>query len=321
MFQQTLLDYKEDSLSTPGGINAAAVTCTGTVGAFGSPTFKLIVVIDPDDPIKKEQVRLTASGASFTQMERGFNGTTAQVHSINAPIRMVMPSFEYNKIVQFIEDGWSPVPDYLPITFASTTSFTLQGDWTVTFQAGDKIKLVNGSTKYFYIQALSVAAGVTTILLMQTNDFALVSGSITGLYYSKAMSAVGFPQSFNYTPTLTSSGTAPSVGNGTIAGRYSRSGKNVTYNIIFTGGTTTSFGTGDFHFAIPTTVSPLGIDAVGSARATNPGTSNYILISNAGVNTNYATIWVTAGSLVGSSIPFAWGSGASLALSGTYESA
>jgi hypothetical protein len=54
-----------------------------------------------------------------------------------------------------------------------------------------------------------------------------------------------------YTPPFTTSGTAPSLGNGTIAGLYARSGAAMTATILLTVGSTTTFGTGDLRFGIP----------------------------------------------------------------------
>jgi Pectate lyase superfamily protein len=54
-----------------------------------------------------------------------------------------------------------------------------------------------------------------------------------------------------YTPTLTSGGIAPALGNGTIAGAVSRVGTITYYNIEFTVGSTTTLGSGDLRFGLP----------------------------------------------------------------------
>lgn len=55
-----------------------------------------------------------------------------------------------------------------------------------------------------------------------------------------------------YNPTVTSGGTAPSIGNGTVEGFWQRDGGAVTLTVELTMGTTTSLGTGDVRFALPT---------------------------------------------------------------------
>jgi hypothetical protein len=54
-----------------------------------------------------------------------------------------------------------------------------------------------------------------------------------------------------YTPTLTSGGTAPSLGNGTIVGGVCTSGATTTITGILTIGSTTSLGTGGLKISLP----------------------------------------------------------------------
>lgn len=54
-----------------------------------------------------------------------------------------------------------------------------------------------------------------------------------------------------YTPTLATSGTAPSLGNGTLTGDYYRIGDLVYCNAEFTVGSTTTLGTGDIRLGLP----------------------------------------------------------------------
>jgi hypothetical protein len=68
----------------------------------------------------------------------------------------------------------------------------------------------------------------------------------------------------NYTPTWTSTGTAPAIGNGTITGRYKQIGKLVTLTIKVLFGSTTTFGTGAYSFSLPVTAAG-SVDQVGSA--------------------------------------------------------
>jgi hypothetical protein len=55
-----------------------------------------------------------------------------------------------------------------------------------------------------------------------------------------------------YTPSLTSGGTAPSLGDGTLVGYASRNGTTVNVNIILTLGSTTTLGSGQLRFSLPT---------------------------------------------------------------------
>lgn len=59
----------------------------------------------------------------------------------------------------------------------------------------------------------------------------------------------------SYTPTITSGGGSPTIGNGTIVGRYQQIGKTVHFSIEVTNGSTTNFGTGSTSFSLPVTAS------------------------------------------------------------------
>src|SRR5262245_36813201 len=57
----------------------------------------------------------------------------------------------------------------------------------------------------------------------------------------------------SFTPTWATSGTAPAFGNASVYGRYLQLGKMVHYTLGIQFGSTTTFGTGNFAFALPVT--------------------------------------------------------------------
>jgi hypothetical protein len=59
-----------------------------------------------------------------------------------------------------------------------------------------------------------------------------------------------------YTPTFTTTGTAPSLGNGSITGTYTEVNKIVMGQIMFQAGNTTTYGSGVLLFSIPVTAAP-----------------------------------------------------------------
>jgi hypothetical protein len=70
-----------------------------------------------------------------------------------------------------------------------------------------------------------------------------------------------------YTPTWTAaSGTNPNPGNGTLVGRYQLFGKTCHYHINFTAGSTSTYGTGVFNFALPFASANLGCTYIGKAH-------------------------------------------------------
>ena len=96
--------------------------------------------------------------------------------------------------------GWIPVSDTW--TYVSATSFKIAGKNVASrFPKGTKIKLVQTSTKYFYVVATAYSTD-TTITVTGGSDYTLDNNAITGQAYSYAAAPQGFPQWFNFTPTL-----------------------------------------------------------------------------------------------------------------------
>jgi hypothetical protein len=70
-----------------------------------------------------------------------------------------------------------------------------------------------------------------------------------------------------YTPTWTAS-TNPSIGNGTLTGRYLKIGRTVFCEIYLLPGSTTTFGSGNYLLSVPFVKASSGTEAVGAARLT-----------------------------------------------------
>lgn len=54
-----------------------------------------------------------------------------------------------------------------------------------------------------------------------------------------------------YVPVWTGSGSNPNVGNGTLIGRYSKPGREVSFHINLICGSTTTYGSGNYAFTLP----------------------------------------------------------------------
>jgi hypothetical protein len=68
-----------------------------------------------------------------------------------------------------------------------------------------------------------------------------------------------------YTPVWTGSGSNPSVGNGTLIGRYQKFGRTVLAHINLTCGSTTTYGSGNYNFTVPFAAANVGASLIGSA--------------------------------------------------------
>jgi len=100
-----------------------------------------------------------------------------------------------------------------------------------------------------------------------------------------------------YTPTWTSSGTAPTLGNSTLTGSYSQVGKHVHGVILFTIGTSgVSGGTGVWRFSLPFT--PAATMGVAAGIVLNNGVGRAPLAGEIPASTAYVTNIVTAAQTV-----------------------
>lgn len=132
----------------------------------------------------------------------------------------------------------------------------------------------------------------------------------------------------SYTPTWTSGGSAPAIGNGTLTGRYIKKGKEVTLHIYLLAGSTTTFGnnTNSWTFSLPLTADNDVVSYLGLVRVDDAGTGiRSAVCAIAPGGTTIALIHETSGfgggaTSVGfkSDAPMTWANGDSLSLSITY---
>jgi hypothetical protein len=126
--------------------------------------------------------------------------------------------------------------------------------------------------------------------------------------------------SSNYTPVWTTTGTAPSLGNGTLTGRYTITGRLCTVQFKLTAGSTTTFGTGNFQITLPF-VSSGGQEAQGISRIVDDTVGYYVAVinvsSNSSIMTFYTTTSVTA--IVSEAVPMTWATNDFIAGTITYE--
>jgi hypothetical protein len=130
-----------------------------------------------------------------------------------------------------------------------------------------------------------------------------------------------------YTPTWTSDSGTPSIGNGSITGRYKQIGKTVFFNLKLTYGTTTTGGSGAWMFGLPVTaynenyqfaVSVLNSGAAWYGAIANgnyKGSTSYFSVIHQ--NDTLSTVWGG----VSSTAPFTFGTSDTLTVSGSYEAA
>jgi hypothetical protein len=132
--------------------------------------------------------RLTSSSAAYS-------GITLNDSIINNPT--IVNWYGWN----LSEETW---------TYASATTLYVNADVRGKLSKGDKLKFTQGTVKYFYIVGLSeFTGGYTTITICAGSDYTLANDTISSVYYSKVVNPPGFPEYFNWTPTLTGFSSVP----------------------------------------------------------------------------------------------------------------
>ena len=102
-------------------------------------------------------------------------------------------------------DGWTPVTEAW--TRTGNHVFTVPGDLTLKYRKGTKVRYQDGGVnEHGVVGSSSHAAGTTTVNLIPNTDVAMAATTITSRYISYIERPEGFPQAFNYTASIASSG-------------------------------------------------------------------------------------------------------------------
>ena len=131
----------------------------------------------------------------------------------------------------------------------------------------------------------------------------------------------------SYTPIWTAVTTNPSIGNGTLVGRYTQIGKTCILVIGLTMGSTTTYGSGNWSFSLPKTAkNTSGINFYGVAHIRKVGTANFKrrsqIMSSMSTTVINMFIFPTPGSKsanISATVPFTWGEGDAFGFEITYE--
>lgn len=123
-----------------------------------------------------------------------------------------------------------------------------------------------------------------------------------------------------YTPTWSAQTVNPALGNGTLAGRYCKIGRQVTVSLLLVAGSTTTFGTGLWFFSLPATPNNAQVDWFGPWWAITAGA--LVTAGTAMVSSTVVVMPIGAGTAnyMDATHPFAWASGCQLGVQITYES-
>ena len=133
-------------------------------------------------------------------------------------------------------DGWTNRIDET-WTYASATTFTVDGDVTAYYTPGVKIRMYQSEYKYFYVVSSSYSSPNTTVTVTAGSTYTIANATISGRAVSYEESPVGFPDWFAWTPTETGWTDTP-----TGVYRFNIKGRTVYFNISTTAGTSDTEG-------------------------------------------------------------------------------
>lgn len=120
----------------------------------------------------------------------------------------------------------------------------------------------------------------------------------------------------DWTPVWTTTGSAPSVGNGSLTGRFQHVGKTVHFRLQLNWGSTTSGGTGTYQFTLPVPASSL--QWTFAANCLEGGVDNDVSIGLLESGSVFVVV-IDDGNVANSTAPFTWGDTDRLVVTGTYE--
>ena len=153
------------------------------------------------------------------------------------------------------------------------------------------------------------------------------AGIVTGQKWTAAIANQIGAAWESFTPTWTSSGTQPAIGNGTLIGKYTQIQKLVIAEMTVTMGSTTTYGTGNYRLGLPITAkTPLWAYAhTGTARIYDASTATiYVTVMGffAGATT-YVQGWTNgaAGGAFGATVPMTFAVSDEITVQVCYEAA
>lgn len=123
----------------------------------------------------------------------------------------------------------------------------------------------------------------------------------------------------SYTPTWTSTGTAPAIGNGAIAGRKLQIGKTILWRASFYFDSTTTYGTGFWRFGIPDELDWNEHDAVGQGTVYDASTDTVYGYTAAYALNDKVRLYGNAGEKVGATSPMTFATGDRVIITGMGE--
>lgn len=334
---------------------AADITAVSTsftvLDATGWPsggTYPFVVTIGAETAAEEKILCSSRSGTSVTVQTRGYDGTTAAAHTSGTPVEHTisatllndLQAIAYQAALQALY-GLTPAANKLPYFTSSSAAaladLTAAGrDLLDDADAAAQLSTLGVSAfiKTLIDDADAATARATLGLTIGTNvqaydaELAALAGVTSAAnklpYFtgSGAAAVTDFIPTFTtYTPTwvTTGAGADPTIGNGTLSGRYMQVGKAVFVAIKITFGTTTTVGSGIYEVGLPL-ASASGYSGLLMGQAVDTGSSITAIHGQVGGSDSAATLVINdSNAVVTHAAPYAWGSTDIISIAGWYE--
>lgn len=160
-------------------------------------------------------------------------------------------------------NGWIVVDE--DWTYLGSATVGVPSGATTRFQAGDKIKFDNTTTKYFVVQSVTS----TQIVFFVNTDYTVANLAFTNIYVSRVMRPLLFPARFAYTTTTgTAAGSFGSVSVNVAS--YTVDGGWIDLMLSFSG-TLSSASTDYITATLPVALATMGISIAEPMRGADDG--------------------------------------------------
>lgn len=226
-----------------------------------------------------------------------------------------------NSVTSMVVASVTGFPVSYPYTLILDEGTASEEAMTVTAGSGTTLTVtrgVDGTTGVTHSSGASVIHGVTARDYREPQEH--IADATLHLTSSEKTAVTAAAADWtSFTPTWTTSGTAPAIGNGTLIGRYNRVGDTVNFEILLEAGSTTTFGTSAWRFALPAGTGTQRAVFAALANDTSEGTPFVMAGWASGLDTTLRV--AGAGAFTSSTYPFSWQTGDSLQITGSYEAA
>lgn len=146
-------------------------------------------------------------------------------------------------------------------------------------------------------------------------------GVATRLADSVEEALAGLGQWEEYTPTWAAATTNPTLGNGTLSGKYAQVGKLVFFRIELSMGSTTTYGSGNYAFSLPVTPATYVEGVIGNALLFDSSAPARTLAMGRHNGSGSINLVRTEVGTIVTATTYAWATNDKISISGTYEAA